>query len=133
MPPPRSEPGSASDWLSRARADLALARVNLPEGGRYEDLCFHAQQAAEKALKSVYRHRGWTFRHVHDVEELITGLLSRGMEVPDPVRSAIVLTSYASEVRYPGLYEPVQERDRDEAVKMAEAVVMWAADMTCTT
>jgi hypothetical protein len=45
--------------MDRAKGDLALARAPLPEGGFYEDLCFHAQQAAEKALKSVYLHFAW--------------------------------------------------------------------------
>jgi len=50
-------PGSPSDWLRRARSDLALAKAPLPSGALYEDLCFHAQQAAEKAIKAVYRTR----------------------------------------------------------------------------
>ena len=65
MPQDRPIPGSAQDWLVRAKGDLALARTPLPEGAFYEDLCFHAQQAAEKALKAVYRHRGWSFRYTH--------------------------------------------------------------------
>ena len=36
----RPVPGSAADWLSRARGDLAIARTPLPEGAFYEDLCF---------------------------------------------------------------------------------------------
>jgi HEPN domain-containing protein len=40
--------------LAHARSDLTFARLPLPEGAFYEGLCFHAQQAAEKALKAVY-------------------------------------------------------------------------------
>jgi len=54
MPQDRPAPGSPQEWLSRAKGDLAMARVPLPEGVFYEDLCFHAQQAAEKAFKGVY-------------------------------------------------------------------------------
>lgn len=46
MPERREIPGSVEEWMARARGDLALARVQLPPGGFYEDLCFHAQQAA---------------------------------------------------------------------------------------
>jgi HEPN domain-containing protein len=53
MPQDRPVPGSAEDWLTRAEGDLALARAPLPEGAFHEDLCFHAQQAAEKSLKAV--------------------------------------------------------------------------------
>jgi HEPN domain-containing protein len=52
MPQDRRMPGSAEDWLARAEGDLALARAPLPQGAFYEDLCFHAQQAAEKAIKA---------------------------------------------------------------------------------
>jgi HEPN domain-containing protein len=42
----------AREWINRARSDLALARAK-PEGVYLEDLCFHAQQAAEKAIKAL--------------------------------------------------------------------------------
>ena len=44
MPQDRPVPGSAEDWLARAEGDLVLARVPLPEGAFYEDLCFHAHR-----------------------------------------------------------------------------------------
>lgn len=62
MPPERPVPGTPADWLARARSDLGLSQVPLPRGTLYEDLCFHAQQAAEKAMKAVYVHRHVTFR-----------------------------------------------------------------------
>jgi len=122
----RPLPGSAEDWLSRARGDLALARVPLPEGGYYEDLCFHAQQAAEKAIKSVYVKHGWTFRYVHDLDELLTGLKRREVDVPTSVEEATVLTPYAFEARYPSLAEPLTEEEYRRAVALAERVVHWA-------
>jgi len=67
MTPDRPLPGSAEDWLARAEGDLALARAPLPEGAFYEDLCFHAQQAAEKSLKAVYQYFGKRFRYTHDL------------------------------------------------------------------
>jgi len=62
MPQDRTTPGSARDWLARAKSDLAIARSPLPDGAFLEDLCFHSQQAAEKALKAVYQHHQWVFR-----------------------------------------------------------------------
>jgi len=112
--------------LSRAKGDLALAKVPLPEGGYYEDLCFHAQQAAEKAIKAVCVHHGLSFRYTHDLGELISGLEKGGIPVPQDVKDAGVLTSYAWEARYPGLYEPVTEEEYREAVELAETVLAWA-------
>jgi HEPN domain-containing protein len=56
----RPVPGTPEGWLARAAGDRALAKVSLPAGGYYEDLCFHAQQAAEKAIKAVYVRHGLT-------------------------------------------------------------------------
>lgn len=81
-------PGSSEDWLRRARADLALARAPLPEGALFEDLCFHAQQAAEKAIKAVYIYHGARFRYTHDIAELLTGLMRMGLSFPDEVKEA---------------------------------------------
>ena len=129
MPRDRSVPGSPSDWLSRAEGDLALARIQLPDDAYYEDLCFHAQQAAEKALKAVYQSRGWTFRYTHDLEELIAGLQREGLDIPPEVDEAIVLTGFAWEARYPGLGEPVSSEEHRDAVEKAEAVVAWAREL----
>lgn len=126
----RDAPGSAADWLRRARGDLAIAKAPLPEGAFYEDLCFHAQQAAEKALKAVYLSNGWTFRYTHDLDTLLSELLEKGLTVPGDVRETDVLSRYAWEARYPGLDEPIIEEEYQEAVKMAEAVLTWAAAQT---
>jgi HEPN domain-containing protein len=126
MPQDRHAPGTPQDWLVRARSDLALARLPLPQDALYEDLCFHAQQAAEKALKAVYQCHGWTFRYTHDLKELVTDLESKGLTVPPEVDDAIVLTSFAWESRYPGLGEAVSEKEYRDAIRHAEAVVAWA-------
>lgn len=43
-----------SDWLAHAESDLNLARLAKGhENILAEQVCFHAQQATEKALKAV--------------------------------------------------------------------------------
>ncbi len=53
MPPERRRPGDPAEWLRRARSNLHRARAyrQQPEV-LYEDFCFDAQQAAEKAIKT---------------------------------------------------------------------------------
>nr|VFK17262.1 MAG: HEPN domain-containing protein [Candidatus Kentron sp. LPFa]VFK32509.1 MAG: HEPN domain-containing protein [Candidatus Kentron sp. LPFa] len=53
MPDRKHEPGSPGEWLSYAKSDLALARTDGSPDIMPQMLCFHAQQAAEKALKAV--------------------------------------------------------------------------------
>jgi HEPN domain-containing protein len=126
VPPESGTPGSPSDWLRRAHADLALAKAPLPSGALYEDLCFHAQQAAEKAIKAVYRARKHEFRYTHDLAELLDGLAKYGIAVPEEVREAVDLTGFAWHARYPGSAEPVSEAEYRSAVTLAETVVQWA-------
>jgi HEPN domain-containing protein len=126
MPQHRHVPGSPEDWLARAIGDLALARVPLPEEGYYEDLCFHAQQAAEKAIKAVYKKNDMTFRYTHDLGELLADLMDNGISIPPDVEAAQILTAYAWEARYPGLSEPVTLEEYQEAVQQADDVVRWA-------
>lgn len=126
MPPPRPLPGSPKDWLARAEADLALAKAPLPPGALLEDLCFHAQQAPEKAIKAVYRHAALEFRYTHDVGELLAGLSRCGVQLPPELHDASDLTAFAWESRYPGLAEPVEQEDHFEALRLAELVMAWA-------
>jgi HEPN domain-containing protein len=56
----RYPPTDPREWLNRARSNLALAKTNAL-GVLLEDLCFEAQQAAEKAIKAVFIHRALSF------------------------------------------------------------------------
>lgn len=125
--PPSQIPGSPTDWLARSRSSLALAKVEKPAESYWEDLCFHAQQAAEKALKAVLLHRGLPFRFVHDLNELLAVLESSGVNIPVRLREAGTLNEFAVMTRYPGPYESVTETDYRRAVELAEVVVEWAA------
>jgi HEPN domain-containing protein len=129
VPPEGRVPGSPSDWLRRARSDLTLAKVALPRGVLYEDLCFHAQQAAEKAIKAIYRAQKHKFRYTHDISELLNGLEKCGVSVPEPVREAVDLTDFAWQARYPGPGEPASEAEYRRAVMLAERVVKWAGKL----
>ena len=40
-------------WLRRAESHLLIAQREPEDGVFFEDLCFEAQQAAEKALKGL--------------------------------------------------------------------------------
>lgn len=124
--PARVVPGGPDEWLSFARSDLALARIRKPRGGSWESLCFHAQQAAEKAVKAVYQAYGWPFRYTHDLRELLEGLESKGFVIPKRLRELPTLTRYAWESCYPGASEKIGGEHRQRAVKLAEKTVAWA-------
>ncbi len=126
MPPrERFPPDDPREWLNRARSNLAKAKARIVDV-YWEDLCFDAQQAAEKAIKAVLIHHGVEFPYVHDLNRLLALLEARGLAIPDAVRRATRLTRYATITRYPGVPESVSEAQYQEAVASADAVVHWA-------
>jgi len=125
MPPEeRFPPDDPRAWPSRARSNLARAGES-SDDVFFEDLCFDAQQAAEKALKALCMHRSLEFPYVHDLSTLITLLQQEGETIPEEVQEAGRLTRYAVETRYPGLAEPVTEDEHEKAVTLAEQTVRW--------
>lgn len=126
MPPERFPPHDPREWLNRAHSNLAQAKVHV-SGVYLEDLCFAAQQAAEKAIKAVFVHHGLDFPFVHDLARLLTLLEEAGHRVPKYIRQAERLARFVVATRYPGLSGPVARRDHRRAVGIAEAVLRWAA------
>jgi HEPN domain-containing protein len=126
MPAERKGPGDSGEWLRRARSNLARAKADrgIPEVV-YEDLCFDAQQAAEKSLKGLLVHLSVDFPRTHDLNVLLELLRRNGVPIPEDIFEADALTQFAVETRYPGINEPVAEQEHDRAVKLAEQVVHW--------
>ena len=125
MSPHDPRPGDPGTWLDHANSDLVLAGVDRPDGVMFEGLCFHAQQAAEKALKAVLISEGIPVPQTHSVRALLD-LLPQNLSIPPDVESAAALTDYAVSARYPGNLEPVTEDEYREALRLAAASVAWA-------
>ena len=120
---------AARAWLGRARSNLVLSKQEKPSEAVWEDLCFNAQQAAEKALKSVLTLQAIDFPKTHDIEVLLDLLERSGQSFPESLRRGVRLTQYAVELRYPfpETGEEVSAEDYREAVAIAQEIVDWAA------
>lgn len=130
---PDRDPSHPQSWLRRARSNLARARLLAGQPDVvFEDLCFDAQQAAEKAFKAVLVDRKARFPKTHALADLLTLLAKAGVDVPEEVREATLLTPYAVEARYPGLWEEVSAEDHAEALRVAERVLEWAETLIRT-
>ena len=115
--------------LGRARADLLAVRA-LAEGveGVEEVAGFHAQQAAEKALKAAMLFAGEEPPRTHDLLFLADFVASRGMNAPISADEAASLYPYAVEFRYeeaPDGGLPVSEM-----LAIAERTVTWAETLS---
>jgi HEPN domain-containing protein/predicted nucleotidyltransferase len=118
----RYPPTDPREWLNRAKSNLEGAAHAAP-GVYLEDLCFDAQQAAEKAIKAVFIHRGETFPYIHDLDRLLELLEINGLKIPLYVKASKELTRFALEPRYPGSSGPINRRQYRRALRIAESVV----------
>ena len=126
-PHERFSPDDPREWLNRAKSNLAIAKNRVPNA-YMEDLCFEAQQAAEKAIKARLITLDIDFPYVHDLALLLSLLEDAGECVPDAVRQAAVLTPYAVFTRYPAPARPVTLEEYASAVQIAEVVVRWTEE-----
>ena len=126
MTPRREE---AVRLLRLARRDQAafLALLNAP-GVAMAVAFFHAQQAAEKTLKSVMCVHGLEYRRTHDLEQLAAQLGDAG-HAPNVAQAELSrLTPYAVEYRYDD--EAPQLMTGAEAEGIVASMLAWADAQT---
>jgi HEPN domain-containing protein len=76
----RLPPDDPREWLNRSRSNLTRAKKTMADV-YLEDLCFDAQQSAEKAIKAVFIHRAITFPYICNLGGLLTLLVRNGVKV----------------------------------------------------
>ena len=126
MPDNPIDIGEAACWLRDSRSDLGLAMAPKTRAIRYAHLCFHAQQAAEKALKAVLIAHAAAVPRTHDLAYLLD-LLPKSIVVFPALLELPVLTKYAVQHRYPGQDLPVTKKDYEKAVFLAKETVAWCS------
>ncbi len=126
MPPEDARLEDARAWLARAELDLRAADLELgaPQAGLWGDVAFHAQQAAEKALKAVLAWHDQPFRKTHSIEELGRACTAIELGLGDLVDAAVPLTEYAWKFRYPGDVGDPSHEEAERAVAVARQLVL---------
>lgn len=116
----------AETLLRAAERDQQAFRKLADDPALHDSLAgFHAQQAVEKALKSVLAKAGIAFRRTHDIAELLDLLDDSGLPAPPHADRLDELNPYAVEMRY-GLIEP-SGLDRPATSLWVQEVIDWAA------
>jgi HEPN domain-containing protein len=109
-----TNPDDARQWLAKADSDLLNIENNLRARRiPWDTVCFHAQQAAEKALKAVLVAHGRPVARTHDVVVLLAecGDIDKSLAILEP--DCRVLNAFAVMVRYPdALAGPTTEEGR---------------------
>lgn len=117
------------DWMRQAQRDLAAAEWAM-QGEFCEQACFHAQQAAEKALKGLCQALRAEARG-HALISLL-GELGTIVRVPESVRRAArALDRHYIQTRYPNGFHwgaPLDYydlQDAEQAIRHAKAIIAF--------
>jgi len=114
------------EWVKKAEEDWLTARhlMTLSEDYALDAVRFHAQQCAEKYLKSLLVLHSLPVPKTHDLRKLVR--LVPVADAPDvTVEDLQLLTGFAVDMRYPGS----GSADRSEAVsalKIADVIRDYA-------
>jgi len=110
-------------WLGKAFDDLRVCRRLAGEPDLTAIAGFHAQQAAEKALKAFLVWHQVEFSKSHDIGRILELVASADSELATTFKGATALTPFGVQYRYPSdLPEPTVEQIR-EALRTAEVVL----------
>ena len=123
-------------WLTFAESDLAVARHLLQDSDFYYEVCFHAQQAAEKALKALlYYHQVKYELRFHSLPRLVK-IIRKNYDnsAPDLWRDALILNRYYASTRYPDSYIHEHSQglftlaEAEESIQIAGRIIGWVRE-----
>jgi len=114
----KSKGNDYKEWITYAQSNLSIAKAGkkISKSVSMEDLCFNAQQAAEKPLKSYLIFLEKKYPKTHNIKELLDLLEKEKIVIPTLIKKTKSLTSYVA-TRYPGDYDPISVKEYKEVVK----------------
>jgi HEPN domain-containing protein len=113
MTPPLFPTQEAIEWLAAAARDIRLAELALDDDPPLAgEALYHAQQAAEKALKAFLIANNVAYPLTHDIRKLLRMCEEVDRQLAGALLPAAGLTQFAARFRYPGEEQPT----RDEAI-----------------
>lgn len=111
-----------NEWKQKAENDLRTAEIVFSSENPPTDvICFHAQQCAEKYLKSYLTSRDVTVEKTHDLTRINNICIGIDPEFRELSENAELLSGYAVEIRYPGDFIECSMEEAEEAIKMAKS------------
>ena len=110
------------EWIEYAQRDLQSAKhLTSMRPEPLEIICFHCQQAAEKALKAFLVSIDLRISKTHDLDELLE-LCKRNERITNLREITIPLNDYSVIVRYPSV-QSITNEDREQAINAATKVL----------
>ena len=110
-------------WLAKADMDLKAAAHELTAVSPFTaDAVFHAQQAAEKAMKGFLAWHDTPFHKTHDLAEIGQQCAGIDSSLESLLMRAASLTQYAWKFRYPGEPQEPSVEEAEQAIALAGEV-----------
>lgn len=116
----------AQEWIQFSKMDLATAShlYDTMRPAPLEIICFHCQQAAEKALKAFLISQGAELSRTHDLG-LLAEYCQQYTEISDELREICDdLSPYGVGTRYPQ-EAYIEQRHADNAITQAKRLCDW--------
>ena len=124
MPHDPARVAETKSWFEKAANDLRAADHELTAVPPLtDDMVFHAQQAAEKAMKGYLSWHDQAFRKTHDLAEVGRQCIAIDASLETLLRRAERLSVYAWAFRYPGDAENPSVEEAQGALAVAREVV----------
>ncbi|MFH1321057.1 MAG: HEPN domain-containing protein [Bacteroidota bacterium] len=79
-----------------------------------------------KSLKAILISIDKKFEKTQNIENLLNLIKEEGIEIPDIIQEAKLLTRHAVTTRYPDDYISVDNKEYKQALNIAKKVVKWA-------
>jgi len=93
-----------------------------------EIICYHCQQAGEKAIKAVLAYYDETIPHIHDIYRLLEACKVHVPELVSLASETKKLTDYAAITRYPNDIE-LEIIDMNQALEYAGKILEKVKDI----
>ncbi len=106
------------EWFERGDHDLESAKILFGNKKYFDVVLFHIHQAVEKYLKGFLIFKGWELKKIHDIELLITEVISFDVGFQKYLDFGRKLTTFYYEERYPP--GPISSYSREEVGEMLE-------------
>jgi len=109
-------------WFEYAENDLEAVKILSEQlKPKYEIVCYHCQQCAEKMLKGYIAYNNGWLQKTHDLVVLCETSANYDSEFESILEICSDLTIYASEVRYPNLMQ-IENYHMKKAIENADLI-----------
>jgi len=111
------------EWMRFAENDLAVVHIlSKHRPMQLEIICYHCQQAAEKALKAYLLYKDEEPPKTHDLKKLVDLCIVESPEFTDIIDECEYLSPFGVQPRYPFSFE-LEDNDATTSIQKSEQII----------